>query len=391
MAPASRSPKRGGRRDKLRAARRRREREPLRSAERRRESGTPRAAGRGGRRVGPRARGPAVIAGCVALLVPLGLGVYYAGERDSPPREWRVTGFDVQVTVHASGSVDMIESITYDFGDRPSHGLTRELPETGWIDGYGWRDFGLTGVRADSAEGLPVEVAPRDGDPDAESRTVVRVGDFGSDPSLTGEHTFEIGYTYERLTTPGTGGGARFYADVVGSGWRVPVESADVEIHLPDLAEAAEPAEVQDRTDAACYAGETGDRGGCDGFAWADPGADGPLLTAGHGRLSPGQAMSVRLSLPASVYSAAPSGPREGAARTDPRPGGASFLVVVVVLGCMGAMLFGLIRLDRYLSSRGVGAESDSRGGGGGGAGGGGAGGGGGGGAGGGGGGGGGG
>ncbi|WP_161630097.1 DUF2207 domain-containing protein, partial [Nocardiopsis lucentensis] len=276
MAPASRSPKRRRRSDKRRSAEHRRKRAARRAAERRREFDRRRPAGAGhrGERDAPRATGRrreherrramAVLAGCVALLLLLGLGVYLLGDWESPPDEWRVTGFDAQVTVHASGSVDMVETVTYDFGDRPSHGLTRELPETGWIDDYGWRDFGLTDVRAQSADGLPVEISPGEGDPRAESRTVVRVGDFGADPELTGEHVFEIAYTYERLTTPGADGGARYYADIVGSGWSVPVESATAAFHLPDLADLPDPDESEeayDAIDAACHAGDVGDRG----------------------------------------------------------------------------------------------------------------------------------
>jgi hypothetical protein len=84
----------------------------------------------------------------VVLLILLAVALYFLLDRETEPHYgWRITEFDAQVTVHASGAVDMVETITYDFGNGPSHGLTRELPETGWIDGYGWRDFGLTNVR----------------------------------------------------------------------------------------------------------------------------------------------------------------------------------------------------------------------------------------------------
>ncbi|WP_338043034.1 DUF2207 domain-containing protein [Nocardiopsis valliformis] len=93
--------------------------------------------------------------GSASLLILLALGLHLLLGREAAPYSWwRVTGFDTQVTVHASGAVDMVETVTYDFGDEPSHSLARELPETGWIDGYGWRDFGLTGIRGEGPDGL---------------------------------------------------------------------------------------------------------------------------------------------------------------------------------------------------------------------------------------------
>ncbi len=223
----------------------------------------------------------------VSLLILLGLGLYFLVGRESVPDTWRVTGFDAQVTVHSSGSVDMVETITYDFGDEPSHGLTRELPETGWIDDYGWRDFGLTDVRADSADGLPVEISPHHGNPHRESQTIVRLGDFEAGPALTGEHVFEIAYTYERLTTPDGGGGARYYADIIGTGWSVPVESTTVAFHLPDLADPVGPVEPWEAEEAEAAADQgVGARAGNTGVE--GPWAASALPTGGGGYL-PGQ------------------------------------------------------------------------------------------------------
>ncbi|MBB5490582.1 hypothetical protein HNR07_001719 [Nocardiopsis metallicus] len=101
----------------------------------------------------------ALLVGSASLLILLALGLHLLLDREAEPYPgWRITGFDTQITVHASGSVDTIETITYDFGSHPSHGLTRELPETGWIDGYGWRDFGLTSIRG---EGHPTRPSSR--------------------------------------------------------------------------------------------------------------------------------------------------------------------------------------------------------------------------------------
>lgn len=363
MASRPRSANRRKRRDKIRAANRRQaragalgaiEREPERDDPLQTVEDEP---GRPGLPVA------ALLVGSASLLILLGIGLYFLlGREAAPPEEWSITGFDARVTVHASGSVDMVETITYDFGDEPSHGLTRELPETGWIDGYGWRDFGLTGIRGEGPDGLPVEISPHRRESRGESMTVVRLGDFEADPALTGVHVFEIAYTYERLTTLGSDGAPNYYADIIGAGWRVPVESVDVAFHLPDLAhpdgsteegqagQGGGTREPHTEIDAACYVGYTGERGGCADLVWAEPDLAEPLLTAGHERLFPGEAMSVRLSLPPSVYSAERTGEGEGAARPDPPDPAIPFVVVgLLILVCAGGLMSSMVHLvDHY-------------------------------------------
>lgn len=161
------------------------------------------------------------------VIVAMSFVFYYIGPL--PQEDRSVAMFDARVSIGTSGAVRMTETISYDFGSEPGHGLTRTLPSEEEIDGYGWRDLGLTDVTASGAGDLPVEIEP-DGD-----ETRVRVGDFDGEPALTGEHQFEISYTYDRLVTEGEGG-SRYYADIIGSEWEVPIERTRVRVDLPEEA-----------------------------------------------------------------------------------------------------------------------------------------------------------
>jgi hypothetical protein len=197
----------------------------------------------------------------------------------------RITDFDVEVTINPAGEVALVETITYDLGTEPGHGLIRNLPASGEISGYGRRHFGLRDVSAAGLDSpFPVHIDP------AEDETTVRVGDFDGTPTLTGEHTFQISYTYSRLLID-RGDGPEYHADIVGSEWEVPIERTTVRVDLPRP--AFEPSGGH-RLTAWCYVGDGGERDDCDGAVGRTPTtADVPLIFT-HGRIEPGQAMSVR-------------------------------------------------------------------------------------------------
>lgn len=219
--------------------------------------------------------------------------------------EWEITSFDVEVTLTETGRAEVAETISYDFGADPAHGLTRTLPSSGEIDTFGWRDFGLTGVEARAHAGdLPVEVSA------GEEEVRVQIGDFARDPVLTGVHVFEVSYTYTRLVFD-AGDWVEYYADIVGEDWSVPIARTAVQIHAP--ASAFVP-NLRHSVNAWCFAGEVGSTAECDTALTGSGVTAAELpLRYGHGRLEPGEAMSVRIAFPqVSTIAAAPQQPGEG-------------------------------------------------------------------------------
>ena len=207
-----------------------------------------------------------------------------AGER-------RITQLDIEVTINRDGSVDMVETITYDLGVEPRFGMTRVIPRSGEIGGYGFRDFGLVDVRAASVGAdLPVTTVDRD------HEVEVRVGDPDGPATLTGVHQFQFSYTYQRMVVP-VDDGVLYHADLVGTGWTVPIEQTTVRILLPPGAVTGDGASPQ----VQCYAGDVGGQDQCRpaaGHVTAPGEVSDEQLRFGHSRLEPGQALTVRLDFP---------------------------------------------------------------------------------------------
>ncbi len=139
----------------------------------------------------------------------------------------------------------------------------------------------------------------------------------------------EVSYTYERLTTlpeEDEDQRTRYCGDIVGTGWTVPIEHTRASFSFPDV--AGDPAASQDAA-FICRVGSAKDRLNRE---WGDQGEGEPHITRTHGPLEPREALSVRILLPPSVYSAAPTGAEEGAAQPDPYHGWKSVLQTCAAL-----------------------------------------------------------
>ncbi|HLU45971.1 MAG TPA: DUF2207 domain-containing protein [Natronosporangium sp.] len=276
----------------------------------------------------------------LAILTTLLLATGAPAAADSAD-ERRITLFDIEVTLHRDGSVDMVETITYDLGATPRFGMIRVIPRSGQIGGYGFRDFGLSDVQAESLDaGLPVSVVRRG------HEVEVQVGDPNGPATLTGEHRFRFSYTYRRMVVP-VDDGVLYHADLVGTGWTVPIEQTRVRIQLPQEAVTGDgaPPRVQ------CYAGNVGSQDRCrsaTGYTTASGEVNNRRVRFGHSRLEPGQALTVRLDFPTpTAMSADPTQYGEGPTAEDSSSDKLSWLDwlktigVVVAVIVVGALLGG--------------------------------------------------
>ncbi|WP_344731670.1 DUF2207 domain-containing protein, partial [Spinactinospora alkalitolerans] len=227
--------------------------------------------------------------------------------------ERAVTSYDVDVAVGEDGVVSVRETLTYRFGQGPADGMFRSIPAGGRIGDGGERDFGLTGVEVESADGVEAVDIEDNG-----AETVVRIGQEQQDPRLTGEKTFVIGYDYETLLVEGAEGRPRLFLDVVGPEWEIPIESAHAEVEVPGGIDLVD-----------CYAGEPSSRQECTSAESA-----GSAAAFSNGPVEPGEAFSVDVTL--SEGSAAVPTPRDrdasggGAEDGEDRGVGFGFLLSTV-------------------------------------------------------------
>lgn len=235
------------------------------------------------RRAAPLLLGAAV-AGFFAVLTLIGV-IGTGGER--------VQHYSIDVVVQSNGSAQVREVIDYDFGfgSEGKHGIFRSLP------GYEFTNapdpfYSVWDVRVTSGS-APDAVELREGD--FTSPAQIRIGDPSR--TVTGRHRYVLEYW---ISDAADEDGVVSY-DAVGTGWTVPIDSADITLSAPYRLDDV----ACDRsTGSSCDELSTGDlvTAHVDGL---DAG-EGVTVTGTQGRALSGP---VRSALPAAVDSGTDGAP----------------------------------------------------------------------------------
>ncbi|OMQ09593.1 hypothetical protein A7K94_0222040, partial [Modestobacter sp. VKM Ac-2676] len=156
-----------------------------------------------------------------------------------------IRSYDVAVEAAADGSLQVAETIDYDFGDEERHGIQRLIPERLPHEQTRDRLHPVSDVTVGSPTGAPVdtELTSEDG------VLTVRVGD--EDSEVSGRHTYVISYRVEGVADPGPD---RLRWGAVGTAWDVPIDDVEVRVTGPSGIPPV---------DGACVVGEADSRTPC--------------------------------------------------------------------------------------------------------------------------------
>lgn len=227
-------------------------------------------------RAGCLAAAAAALLASVLLAEPTSAAAADAGTEE-------ITAYLVSLDLRTDGSMRVEETITYDFGGTPRHGIEREIRTRTRYDDQHDRSFPVGDVEV-SSETAPDQVT----ESSSGDETVLRIGDPAR--TVTGTHTYRIGYTVTAATT-------RFadhdeiYWNAIGPGWTVPVSRADVQVSGPGNVGSVQ-----------CFAGPAGSRDPCPSATRI---ANRAVFSSP--RLAPGDALTVVAAYPVgSVATAAP-------------------------------------------------------------------------------------
>jgi len=178
------------------------------------------------------------------VLVAGAVGPRRAGAAE--PGGERITVYDVDVKVEATGSLLVTEAIDYDFGPNNRHGIYRDIP----VRKYGGPDrpdrlYTLHVVSVDASEGTPHGYElQREG-----NARRLKIGD--ADRTITGAHRYTIVYRMD-AALDGFADHDELYWNAIGTEWSVPIERATVRVTTP--------API---TDVACFEGGFGSHTAC--------------------------------------------------------------------------------------------------------------------------------
>ncbi len=156
-----------------------------------------------------------------------------------------VRSFHAVYDIQTDGTILVSETIDYDFGVTPRHGIFRDLALFQPIDSDHERKYPITDVTVSAAEGTPDRFELlRNGDFER-----IKIGD--AKITIDGGHRYVIAYRLSGALNPQPAG-PELYFNVTGR-WPVPMSDVIIEVHAPGGVE-----------NVTCYAGPTGSTSTCD-------------------------------------------------------------------------------------------------------------------------------
>ena len=211
--------------------------------------------------------GRLTVVALLALLVVLGSGgapaIAQAGRE-------RITAYNVEIVVEATGAMLVTETIDYDFASNKRHGIFRDIPVRLDYDSGYERIFPLDVISVDGSEGTPDEYEEES----AGNASRLKIGD--PDKTITGAHRYTIVYRVKAALN-GFSDHDELYWNAVGTEWSVPIETVTVRVTTP-----------ADITEVACFGGGSGSRLAC-----SEADRSGRAAGFSQGGLGPGEGVTV--------------------------------------------------------------------------------------------------
>jgi hypothetical protein len=271
----------------------------------------------------------------VAVLVASAVTIVGAGSARAGFTE-HISNYHSDVTIEHDGTIEVHETIAYDFGVVPHHGIFRDVPVRSSESpkaGYD-RVYPLHVVSVSASAGTPAQYSVDDEGDDQR----IKIGD--PDRTITGEHTYDIVYRV-RGAMNAFADHDELYWNAVGPQWSVPIDQASAAVHAP-----------ADITQIACFAGAFGSRLPCDGAT-----SNGPQAQFAKAGLAPFEGMSFVIAIPKGAVVPSPTPILEerfnfaSAFRVTPATGGIAGAMLAVLLAIVIFLVWKYGRDRRYAGS----------------------------------------
>ncbi len=189
-----------------------------------------------------------------------------------------IESFDSQVRLSRDNVATIHETISYEFGPTPRHGIFRYVPKQ-TKDAAGntyYYQFALQSVTDEA--GKKYEFSRED----TKQNAVIKIGD--PDRTITGRHYYRIEYTLTPVVSQ-NGATDRFNLNITGNGWKIPIDQTIGHLTF-------EPG-IQLQS-YQCY---TGAQGATEQACHVSPAEDGGYDLAVTGPLPPGSGFTVDANL----------------------------------------------------------------------------------------------
>ena len=163
---------------------------------------------------------------------------FFAVPADAQTTE-SIRSYSTDITINSDSSINVIETINYDFGTTERHGIFRNIP-------YKYKDRGGSfklrvgdfAVKDGAGNDIAFEESKSGGE------VVLKIGD--PDKTVTGAQVYKISYTVKRAVNY-FDDHDELYWNAVGTGWSVPIAKGEAIVRAPAAV-----------TEMACYTGLEG-------------------------------------------------------------------------------------------------------------------------------------
>ena len=144
----------------------------------------------------------------------------------------QINRYDSNVTIESNGSLLVRETIRYDFGVVPHHGIFRDIPNRFDYPKKANTDrvTPITVVSVRASAGTPADYETSDEKQGSTGYLRLKIGD--PDKTITGEHTYEITYRVKGALN-GFPDHDELVWNAVGTEWSVPVQAATADVTAP--------------------------------------------------------------------------------------------------------------------------------------------------------------
>lgn len=217
------------------------------------------------------------VSAAIILLLFVALNRAYAGDE-------RIDNYQVDITLNQNSSIDITETINYDFGTLQKHGIYRNIRYKYNARGGSYK-LRISDISVRDGLGSDINYSKSYSGSDL----VLKIGD--ADVLLTGERTYVIRYKIERAINYFSDYD-EFYFNAIGTEWTIPIDKVEVNVGFYEpLSES--------NIKYACYAGGFGSDTICaDQKLNKNAGVDVENINFVENDLSAGEGMTVVIGTP---------------------------------------------------------------------------------------------
>ena len=195
-----------------------------------------------------------------------------------------ISSFNSQIKINADASINITETIYYDFGDAAHHGIFRDIPYHYQARGGNY-DVKISIGSVTDLDHNPYQYTTSN----INGQVEVKIGDPNT--TVTGAHTYVINYSVL--------GAINYFSDhdelywnVTGNQWQVPIDQATAQVFLPGNIPVGQ---IQKQ----CFEGNSGSTASCSGTSYSSPTAvTSDQVSFNQYQLGPSQGLTIVVGFP---------------------------------------------------------------------------------------------